>query len=145
MFKDIFISLILPAAVSYITYQVSLKQFIKEKRLEREIICWNKVLDSIYTLKKFNMYWDNALRHDRTSPDSSFLAALDVDKEKAWNYLRYEIEFDREYLPSSLIDSVYAMISDIENLEIDESNYMAENGLTSEIISKHLGNIKKRR
>ncbi|MBY7924487.1 hypothetical protein [Vibrio fluvialis] len=143
MFKDILISLVLPIVVSYITYRVSLKQFKNEKHLEREVICRNKVIDSIYTLKKFNMYWDNALRHDRTSPDSSFLAALDVDKEKAWNYLRYEIEFDREYLPSSLIDSVYAMISEIENLEINESNYMAENGMTSEIISKHLGSITK--
>ena len=136
--------LIIASLSSWITVRLSLSKFKKEKRWERQVVGYERVLDALHAIKKNNREWDNAFRIDRHTPPTEKLEALDAKREEAMDFLERAIDLGELILPKDVIGDIRMMLAELRSLDINEENYMEAYSLENEVIEKALGKIRSK-
>ena len=137
-------ALIIAPFSSWITVHLSLNKFKKEKRWERQVVGYERVLNALHVIKKNNREWENALRTDRHTPSTEKLEALDAKREEAMDFLERAIDLGEFILPKDVIGDIRKMLSELRSLDINEENYNEVYSLENEIIEKALGKIRSK-
>lgn len=144
MFEEIGLALITGLIIaplsSYITVQLSLSKFKDEKRWEKQFQAYERLLEALHTIKKNNIYWENALRIDRFSPTTEKLEEIDLKREEAMEFLEQTIDLGNFILPSDIISQIREILQELRLLEYTEENYnecyQQENAIVEKALDK---------
>ncbi len=134
--------LIIAPLSSYITVRLSLARFKEEKRWERKVTAYERVLDGLHIIKKNNTEWENAFNANKPTPPTEKLEELDVKRKEAMDFLERAVDLGRFLLPQDVVTEIMKLLKGFREIEVTKENWPDIFEIENDLVESALESIR---